>query len=107
MTETTQPQEPNEAERPPLDRRTFLKRAAIGAGAVGAVVLAPTLVRDSGADPESVAAIEELQAGGPVMIYVRDASRGEAVIMADDTERVVTDRALVSHLLQAQGRHLT
>ena len=103
MTDASQP---HEAERPPLARRAFLKRAAIGAGAVGAVALAPGLIRDSGVLPESVAAIEELRAGGPVMIYVRDAARGEAVIMANDTERVVTDRALVSHLLEAQGRHL-
>jgi hypothetical protein len=106
MTEDSQPRQAEQTERPPLGRRTFLKRAAIGAGAVGAVALVPTLVRDSGAAPESVAAIEQLQAGGPVMIYVRDAARGEAVIMANETERVVTDRALVSHLLRAQGRHL-
>ena len=105
MTAASQPDQALEAERRPLDRRTFLRRAAIGAGAVGAVALVPTLVRDSGAAPQSVAAIEELQAGGPVMIYVRDAARGEAVIVANESERVVTDRALVAQLLQAQGRH--
>jgi hypothetical protein len=107
MTEASQPEQPHQPEQSPLDRRTFLKRAAIGAGAASAVVLAPALVRDSGASPESIAAIEELEAGGPVMVYVRDAARGEAVIIANETERVVTDRVLVSHLLQAQGRHLT
>ena len=106
MTDASQPQQPHEAERPPLARRTFLKRAAIGAGSVGALALVPTLASNGGTAPESTAAIEGLQAGGPVMIYVRDAARGEAVIMVDETERVVTDRALVSQLLRAQGRHL-
>ncbi len=94
----------------PLGRRTFIRRAAIGAGAVGALALVPSLVKDATSGTPgatTAAAIEESQATGPVVVYVRDAARGEAVIMAGDTENVVIDRVLVTHLLRAQNRHLT
>ncbi len=94
----------------PLGRRTFIRRAAIGAGAVGALALVPTLLPDATSEGVTVATTTssgEPLATGPVVVYVRDAARGEAVIMAGDTESIVTDPVLVTHLLRAQNRHLT
>ncbi len=106
MTNDSQPRQAIRPESPGFDRRTFLRRAAIGAGAVGAVALVPALATDPGAVPETAATIDRPQSSGPVVVYVRDAARGEAVIIAGETESVVTDRALVSQLLRAQSRHL-
>ncbi len=93
-----------------VGRRTFIRRAAIGAGAVGAIALVPTLVQGdpTTTDGATVAttAAELPQSTDPMVVYVRDAARGEAVIMAGATETVITDRALVAHLLRAQDRHL-
>jgi hypothetical protein len=88
-----------------LARRTFLKRAAIGAGALGAVALVP-LAKARDESPAMAASSTGETASGPILVYVRHAERGEAVLMADGAERVVTDRALVSQLLRAQCDHL-
>lgn len=107
MTHSRQPRQVDHLEEAALDRRAFLKRAAIGAGALGAVALVPALASNRSAAPEAVATIDEPQSRGPVVVYVRDAARGEAVIIAGETESVVIDRGLVSQLLRAQDRHLT
>lgn len=89
-----------------LGRRTFLRRAAIGAGAVAAAALVPTL--GQGNAEEATAAERTAQSStDPMVVFVRDAARGEAVIMSGTLETVVVDRGLVGVLMQAQGRHLT
>jgi hypothetical protein len=90
-----------------LARRTFLKRAAIGVGALSAVALIPLAQGDEESETTTAMSVDEIAAAGPVLVYVRHAERGEAVLMADGTERVVTDRALVSHVLRAQHDHLS
>ncbi len=109
----SQPQHTDEAPtgaQAPLGRRTFIRRAAIGAGAVGAIALVPTLLQDTTLESTAAAIAPGTPEGplssGPVMVYVRDAVRGEAVIMAGDTESVVIDSVLVTHLLRAQNRHM-
>ncbi len=105
----SQPQHTDDAPtglQAPVARRTFIRRAAIGAGAVGAIALVPTLVQGEHTTTEAVTATELPQSTDPMVVYVRDAARGEAVIMAGATETVITDRALVAHLLRAQDRHL-
>jgi hypothetical protein len=90
-----------------LARRTFLKRAAIGASALGAVALVPLAAKhDESTEAAAAALDEQMTATGPILVYVRHAERGEAVLMQDGAERAVTDRALVSQLLRAQRDHL-
>lgn len=108
---TTDPQQ-EQQDQPtnPLDsalgRRTFLRRAAIGAGAVAAAALVPTLGSAGGAEESMAAEQTAPTSTEPMMVYVRDAVRGEAVIMSGDLETIVVDRALVGILMRAQDRHL-
>lgn len=91
-----------------LGRRTFLRRAAIGVGAVAATALVPTVGRLAGGDETAATAAQvEPNSTSPMVVYVRDAARGEAVIMAGTTESVVVDAALVRTLMHVQDRHLT
>ena len=85
----------------PLRRREFLRRAAIGAGALGAVsaigVAAPVLGSLTDDDEESTAAA--ISGGSrPMVAYVRDLGAGDVVLMAGTTEVVVRDRVLASRL---------
>lgn len=91
-----------------LQRRAFIRRGAIGVGAVAVTALVPAVaMRELGAkEPSASAATVAPMTGDPMMIYVRDAERGEAVILSGAAERVVVDHALVQHLLRAQDRHL-
>ncbi len=107
----TTERQPEQSDRPvnplpsALQRRAFLRRAAIGAGAVAAAAFVPSLGSVGGTD-EAMAAEQAPTSTEPMMVYVRDAARGEAVIMTGDVETVVVDRGLVGVLMRAQGRHL-
>lgn len=97
-----------------LGRRTFLAKGLTGAGALGALALAPGLVvsppfggRAAAAGVGSRPAAEPL--AGPasvplpdtIVFYVRDVNRGEVGMLVDTEEIVVEDRVLVAHLLHA------
>lgn len=102
----TQPQSANPLDSA-LGRRTFLRRAAVGVGAVAATALVPAVSHLAKSDePAAVAAEVAPNSTDPMVVYVRDAARNEAVIMAGTTESVVVDAALVRTLLRAQDRHL-
>ena len=82
-----------------MRRREFLRRAAIGAGAIGAIAAAPRLLGASAADDEAESTAAILGAPSQSMVaYVRDAGAGEVVLMAGTTEVVVRDRVLASRL---------
>lgn len=109
MTTDSHPDQPTGPLEAQLGRRVFLRRGAIGAGAVAVAALVPTLAMNElggGAEPAGTASNTAPLTGEPMMVYVRDAERGEAVIMSGANERVVVDRVLVQHLLRAQDRHL-
>lgn len=87
-----------------MGRRKFLLRATAAAGAVGALALVPVLASREPAITEDELTSVELSGGdGPLLVFIRDAARGEAVVMSGETERVITDRVLVARLLRAQG----
>ena len=89
-----------------LARRAFLKRAAAGAGAVGALAAYPSLiggiVGGETADDELVVPAEGSE---PMLIFISDAARGEAVVLSGTSEFLVKDRVLVSRLVRASGVH--
>lgn len=90
-----------------LARRTFLRRAAVGVGAVAATALVPMAGHlATGDEPDATAAQVAPNSTDPMVVYVRNAAMNEAVIMAGTTESVVVDAALVRTLMHAQDRHL-
>jgi hypothetical protein len=86
----------------PVDRRRFLKSAGVVAG-TAAVVGAPGLARaatEGGAEVvDSPGAVEK----EPVVVYVRDAARGEVTVMHGEKATTYRDRGLVRQLLKAAG----
>ena len=86
-----------------LTRRGFLKAAAIGAAAAGAVAAAPALL-SQGAHAMTMNEAKPLPSfgrGNPVVVYIRNASKGEIVIMSGTREYVVKDSILASRLVAA------
>jgi hypothetical protein len=90
-----------------LARRAFLKRAAAGAGAAGALAAYPGLLGGIAAGRE--ATDDELAVPAdwaePMLVFISDAARGEAVVLAGTSEFRLQDRALVSRLMRASGGH--
>jgi hypothetical protein len=96
-----------------VSRRKFIagSAAAAAGGAIGAKPLRQAL---KGSEPGASAvgpamaaddAVDENDTDGVgTMVYVRDAAKGEVVIMGDSGEIVVTDKKLVARLAQASRK---
>ncbi len=90
-----------------FDRRVFLRRGALVAGAAAAVAVVPgPLVSGLGSGDEGgqrVSAVGDDPSGlQPMVAYVRDAAAGEVILMAGTEEIVINDRVLVARLGRAQ-----
>jgi hypothetical protein len=81
------------------DRRTFLTRAGTVTGAA-AFVGVPGLGGISERPAELVEAPSAVTKD-PVLVYVRDAAKGEVTVMHGSRESTYRDRALVKRLLKA------
>ncbi|MGZ4702962.1 MAG: twin-arginine translocation signal domain-containing protein [Ilumatobacteraceae bacterium] len=93
-----------------LSRRNFIQ--AGGAAAAGAVALrggtaeaAAADVVSSGVDHHTTTA-HQPTAAEPVVVFVRDAAKGEVSVLVDGDEIVVRDKVLVSRVqkITRQGR---
>jgi hypothetical protein len=89
-----------------VSRRNVLKAAAAGAvvGIPAVVFMANNINSDSGSGSVAMASAAGASGGSlesrqPVVAYVRDASKGEVVVMSGVSEVVITDRNLVARLL--------
>ena len=89
-----------------VSRRNVLKAAAAGAvvGIPAVVFMANNLASDdsSAADAATTAygaSSGTMQTKQPVVAYVRDAGKGEVVVMSGVSEVVITDKKLVAQLL--------
>ena len=83
-----------------LSRRSFVKRSLAGAAVLGAVAAVPGwLLGRSGGEELPAATNQSDGLGEPVVAYVRDAERGEVVLLRGTREVVRQDRALASHLI--------
>jgi hypothetical protein len=86
-----------------VSRRNLLKAAA--AGAVVGIPAVVFMANGLGGDDNSTTASSTARpAGGnaakqPVVAYVRDAAKGEVVVMSGVSEVVITDKKLVAQLL--------
>ena len=82
-----------------VTRRRFLANTSLGLGVavtgLAAVTALDTTAR-RGATPGSLPE--------PVILHVRDVSKGEVMILAGTTQVVITDRELVAHLVSAVGK---
>ena len=92
-----------------LSRRNFIQ--ASGAAAAGAVALrggtaeAAADVVSSGVDHHTATA-HQPTAAEPVVVFVRDAAKGEVAVLVDGDEVVARDKVLVSRVQKIirQGR---
>lgn len=86
-----------EEENPKVSRRSFLKKTAAGAAAAAALAAAPSLLvvaeRTGSGDASTTAG-----ATTPLVAYVRDAAKGEVVIMVGTKEVVRRDPNLARWL---------
>ena len=77
-----------------VSRRGFLKKTAVGAAAAAALAAAPSLLvvaeRSGGGDAAAVTT--------PLVAYIRDASKGDVVIMVGTKEVVRRDPNLARWL---------
>ena len=90
---------------------TVSRRKVLKAAAAGAVVGIPAVVfmaNNIGDDSSGMPATASTAAGAPgamresrqpVVAYVRDAAKGEVVVMSGMNEVVITDRKLVAQLV--------
>jgi hypothetical protein len=81
------------------DRRRFLTRAGAATGAAAFVGI-PGIAGISERPPELVEAPSAVT-HDPVVVYIRDAARGEVTVMHGSRETTYRDRSLVKRLLKA------
>jgi hypothetical protein len=90
-----------------ISRRKLLAKSGMGAAAAGLIVAAPGVATStrkgstqmSNKQPISSARLSTV----PSVTYVRDAARGEVVLMFGEREVVRTDPALVAYLSRCCG----
>ena len=85
-----------------VNRQRFLKRAGAATGAaafVGVPGIGKAVTDES--EPAKVVAKPGPVTKEPVLVYVRDAARGEVTVLHGTREMTYRDRALVRRLLKA------
>ena len=84
-----------------IGRRSFLKRAALGAGALALIPgrLMLERIEDDGGLEATTSTLQP-DTDNLMVAYVRDAAAGEVVLMTGTQELVMTDRVLVAKLQQ-------
>jgi hypothetical protein len=83
-----------------VNRRRFLKRAGAATGAA-AFVGVPGIAKSVSDEPAKLVAKPGPVTKEPVLVYVRDAARGEVTVMHGTRMTTYKDRALVRRLLKA------
>ncbi|HEY7348643.1 MAG TPA: twin-arginine translocation signal domain-containing protein [Ktedonobacterales bacterium] len=82
-----------------VSRRKFIIGASAGAVAIGAGVGVPAVV--IGQNQAQKAAKFAATLERPLTLYLRDASKGEMVLLADDKQVIIHDSDLANRLLNA------
>ncbi len=86
-----------------LSRRRFLTRLALGVSGLSALAAIPGWVwrsprsADATSQPDTLSSAPET----PVVAYVRDAAKGEVVLMVGTKEVIRKDPGLASHLVRS------
>ena len=86
-----------------LSRRKFLTGTAAGLGTLGMMAVAPAWALGASGHLAAPAESHDLgsTSSAPLVAYVRDAAKGEVVIMVGTREVVRKDPSLVSRLARA------
>ena len=85
-------------------RRKFLKQSSIGvaaAGVAGGVLVAAPHLKAMAAPSDAATVLSTASLSGPMMLYVRNLSKGEVGILVDTREIVYRDPDLVARLVKA------
>jgi hypothetical protein len=86
-------------------RRRFLTHTSIGAAAVSAAFVAPSL---TGSADAATPAAHPLDSGpaheGSFTVWIKDAKAGQIVVMAGESEVTYTDRSLAKRLARIAAR---
>jgi hypothetical protein len=97
--------EPAVGQSVPLSRRSVLRGAAgvgaVGLAAAGGVTAVAGLTRQDAPAGQDTSAATAAVLGGPVMVYLHDASTGEMEIFAGTGQTSLRNPALVRELLRA------
>ena len=81
-------------------RRRFIRNASIGAAAVGATTIIPSLTSADAATPDAGGPAHD----GPFTVWVKNASTGEIAVLVGETEVVHHDKALAAQLARIAAR---
>lgn len=89
-----------------VTRRTFLKRAGLGAAAIGVATTVPSFLRNGVKSTAARPAVPAVPMGrasrtGPVIARISDASTGEITLMFDAKEVKYRNPAVVQELFRA------
>jgi hypothetical protein len=82
------------------DRRRFLTRAGAATGAA-AFIGVPGLSHVAAEKPAELVEAPGAVSDEPVVVYIRDARRGEVTVLHGSRETTYRDRALVKRLVKA------
>lgn len=80
-------------------RRHFIRNASIGAAAVGATAVIPTMTSADAATPVAGPAHD-----GPFAVWVKDVKSGEIAVLVGESEVVHHDKALATALARIAAR---
>jgi hypothetical protein len=98
--------DPASAQEQRMSRRSVLRGAAVGAGAVGLATVAgitPALASPRPASRTATGKAGEPAAAsaGPIVVYLRDAASGELEVFAGNTQVRLHDPAMAARLTRA------
>lgn len=83
------------------NRRDFLRRASLGAVAVGAAAAAPEVLFSGpalAATPAAAAPPAAKPVDGPIVVMLRDPAAGEFSVLNGTSESTFTDKSLAARL---------
>jgi len=100
------PADPAAAQERPsrISRRSVLRGAAVGAGAVGLATVAGAVPAMASSRPATVPAGDAghgAASAGPIVVYLRDAASGELEVFAGDSLVKLHDPAIAARLSRA------
>jgi hypothetical protein len=82
-----------------VTRRRFLANTSLGLGVAVTGLAAVSALEATTRSGATLGSLPE-----PVILHIRDVTKGEVIILAGTTEVMIRDRELVSHLVGAVGK---
>ncbi len=86
-------------------RRNFIRTASVGAAAIGATAIVPSMSSADAATPDTTAG--GVAHDGPFTVWVTNARSGEIAVLVGEQKIVHHDKALAAKLARIAGRGAT